>query len=38
VEPTARLDRLEIVRLFDYGLHDVLAPEASIAKPTERRR
>jgi rod shape-determining protein MreC len=38
VEPTARLDRLEIVRLCDYGLHDVLAPEASIAKPTERRR
>jgi len=37
VEPTARLDRLEIVRLFDYGLHDVLAPEASVARPPERR-
>jgi len=38
VEPTARLDRLEIVRLFDYGLHDGLAPEASVARPPERRR
>jgi rod shape-determining protein MreC len=38
VEPAARLDRLEIVRLFDYGLHDVLAPEASVARPPERRR
>lgn len=27
VIPAARLDRVEIVRLFDYGLHGVLAPE-----------
>jgi rod shape-determining protein MreC len=27
VEPAARLDRLEVVRLFDYGLRGVLAPE-----------
>jgi rod shape-determining protein MreC len=27
VIPAARLDRLEIVRLFDYGLHGVQAPE-----------
>ena len=40
VEPAARLDRLEIVRLFDYGLRGVIAPEASVARPTatERRR
>ncbi len=29
VEPTARLDRLEVVRLFNYGLHGILAPEAT---------
>jgi rod shape-determining protein MreC len=29
VEPLARLDRLEVVRLFDYGLRGVLPPEAS---------
>jgi rod shape-determining protein MreC len=29
VEPAARLDRLEVVRLFDYGLNGVVAPEAS---------
>jgi rod shape-determining protein MreC len=28
VEPAALLDRLEIVRLFDYGQHGVVAPEA----------
>ena len=28
VEPAARLDRLEIVRIFDYGLHGIAAPEA----------
>lgn len=33
VEPLARLDRLEIVRLFDYGLRGLLPPESSIAKP-----
>jgi rod shape-determining protein MreC len=38
VEPAARLDRLEIVRLFDYGLYDSLAPEAAVARPAERRR
>ncbi len=27
VEPFARLDRLEIVRIFDYGLHGVQPPE-----------
>jgi rod shape-determining protein MreC len=29
VEPAARLDRLEVVRLFDYGLNGLVAPEAS---------
>jgi rod shape-determining protein MreC len=39
VEPLARLDRLEVVRLFDYGLRGVLAPEATIPKtPGDRRR
>ena len=33
VEPAARLDRLEIVRLFNYGLRGVLPPE-STARPT----
>jgi rod shape-determining protein MreC len=28
VEPTALLDRLEIVRIFDYGLHGIAPPEA----------
>jgi rod shape-determining protein MreC len=28
VEPAARLDRLEVVRLFDYGLRGVQPPEA----------
>jgi rod shape-determining protein MreC len=32
VEPFAQLDRLEIVRLFDYGLRGVLPPEAAVAK------
>ena len=34
VEPAARLDRLEVVRLFDYGLRGVLPPE-SHAPPRE---
>jgi rod shape-determining protein MreC len=39
VELASRLDRLEIVRLFDYGMRGVLPPEASMARPaTERRR
>ena len=29
VEPAAQLDRLELVRLFDYGLNGLVAPEAS---------
>ena len=29
VEPLARLDRLEMVRIFDYGLRGVVAPEAT---------
>ena len=29
VEPAARLDRLEIVRIFDYGLHGIAPPEAA---------
>jgi rod shape-determining protein MreC len=28
VDPAARMDRLEVVRLFDYGLYGVVAPEA----------
>ena len=31
VQPLARLDRLEVVRLFDYGLKGVVSPEASVA-------
>jgi len=38
VEPLARLDRLEVVRLFDYGLRGVLPPEASIAKVSSDRK
>ena len=38
VDPAARLDRLEIVRLFDYGMHGVLAPEATVARPAAERR
>ncbi len=38
VEPAARLDQLEIVRLFDYGIRSVLPPEASIARPAADRR
>ncbi len=34
VEPYAQLDRLEIVRLFDYGMRGVLPPEATVAKPS----
>jgi rod shape-determining protein MreC len=32
VEPLARLDRLEIVRLFDYGLRGLAAPE-TVTRP-----
>jgi rod shape-determining protein MreC len=38
VEPDARLDRLEMVRLFDYGLRGVLPPEGPALRPVERRR
>jgi rod shape-determining protein MreC len=38
VLPYARLDRLEVVRLFDYGLKGVTSPEASVARQPERRR
>ena len=37
VEPEARLDRLEVVRLFDYGLHGLLSPETAAARLSERR-
>ncbi len=37
VEPAARLDRLEIVRLFDYGLRGVIAPEAGGTRAPERK-
>ncbi len=37
VQPEARLDRLEVVRLFDYGLRGVLAPETP-NRSAERRR
>ncbi len=37
VEPSARLDRLEVVRLFDYGLHGLLAPESAAARLSERK-
>jgi len=33
VEPAALLDRLEIVRIFDYGLNGIMA-----RKPRSRRR
>ena len=35
VEPAAQLDRLEIVRIFNYGLRGLVAPEAP-ARPAER--
>ncbi|MCC6717521.1 MAG: rod shape-determining protein MreC [Acetobacteraceae bacterium] len=38
VMPLARLDRLEVVRLFDYGLKGVIPPETSVARLPERRR
>ncbi len=34
VEPLARLDRLEVVRIFDYGLRGVVPPEASLPPRT----
>ena len=35
VDPAARLDRLEVVRIFNYGLRGLIAPE-SPARPSER--
>ncbi len=37
VEPFARLDRLEVVRIFDYGLTGVQPPETAV-RPADRRR
>jgi rod shape-determining protein MreC len=39
VEPDARLDRLEIVRIFDYGLRGIVPPDAPArqARPERRR-
>ena len=38
VVPAAMLDRLEIVRIFDYGLSGVAAPEAPLRLPEHRCR
>jgi rod shape-determining protein MreC len=39
VEPEAKLDRLEVVRIFDYGLRGIAGPENAIRPlPGERRR
>ena len=38
VEPDAKLDRLEVVRIFDYGLRGVVAPESANPRQPERRR
>ncbi len=37
VEPAARLDRLEVIRMFDYGLQATGSPEAP-NRPADRRR
>jgi rod shape-determining protein MreC len=37
VELFARLDRLDVVRLFDYGLAGILPPDA-VARPEPRAR
>lgn len=33
VEPAARLDRLQIVRIFDYGGHGIVPPEGVVPRP-----
>lgn len=33
VEPAAMLQKLEVVRIFDYGLNGVVAPEPPVAEP-----
>jgi hypothetical protein len=38
VVPSAVLDRLEIVRIFDYGLSGLTAPEAQGRLPERRGR
>jgi len=38
VIPAAKLDRLEIVRIFDYGLGGIVAPEVPITLPERRGR
>jgi rod shape-determining protein MreC len=38
VVPFARLNRLEMVRLFDYGLRGVLPPEDTIPRVPERKK
>jgi rod shape-determining protein MreC len=38
VEPDSRLDRLEVVRLFEYGLRGVTPPEPSNARLMPERR
>ena len=35
VEPSARLDRLEVVRIFNYGLRGLVAPE-NVARPARQ--
>ena len=37
VDPAARLDRLDVVRVFDYGLRGVIAPEAGGTRAPERK-
>ena len=36
VEPFARLDRLEVVRIFDYGLTGIQPPESAARHPRKR--
>ena len=38
VAPAARLDRLEVVRLFDYGLRGVAPPESNVVRSNDRKR
>lgn len=39
VDPDAKLDRLEMVRIFDYGLRGMAGPESAVRPlPGERRR
>ncbi len=38
VEPEAKLDRLEVVRIFDYGLRGLAGPESAVRPPPGERR